>query len=326
MATAVILVQMGSPDEPTTAAVKSYLRQFLSDPRVIDVPRWLWGPLLNGIILPLRSPRSAALYRHIWRDDGLAPLYYHTRRQAEAVSHDLGANIVVRYAMRYGQPALATVINELLDHGCDQMLIFPLFPHYSGATHASIVDMVYRTVHQRRALPTLRFAAPFFDDPAYLRALVQRVEMLATSVRNLRQHFFLFSFHGLPQRHVNEGDPYQRQCQVTAEKLVTALSLPEKQWAVTFQSRFGRSKWLQPATDQWLKTLPQQGHKGVVVICPGFVSDCLETLEEIGQQGRQLFLDQGGSSFQLLPGLNDSGAWLAALTGLVRRELSGWGP
>ncbi|MBF0160229.1 MAG: ferrochelatase [Magnetococcales bacterium] len=326
MTTAVVLVQLGTPDEPTPSAVKRYLRQFLSDQRVVDLPRWLWQPLLHGLILPLRSPRSAALYHHIWREDGLSPLYYYTRRQAEAVAHDLEPTVTVRYAMRYGQPALSTVLDELQDSGCDRLLIFPLFAHYSGATHASIVDNVYQTISSRRALPTLRFAAPFFEDPLYLRALVQRVEALASSVRQLRDHFFLFSFHGLPQSHIDQGDPYQQQCQITVTKLATALSLPTEQWAIAFQSRFGRQKWLQPATDQQLKSLPQQGHKQVVVICPGFVSDCLETLEELGQQGRQLFLDHGGTSFQLLPCLNDSGAWLEALTGLVRQELSGWGP
>ncbi|MBF0160824.1 MAG: ferrochelatase [Magnetococcales bacterium] len=320
--TALLFVQLGSPDAPTPAAVRRYLAEFLADRRVVDMHRAIWLPLLHGVILRRRPQRSAALYQHIWREDGHSPLLHYSRQQSQAVALALQADsIAVHLAMRYGNPALAVMLHALLDAGVERLLVFPLFPQYSAATTASILDGVQKALARRRFVPTLRFAQPFFAHPAYLEAWAEQIRSMAL----LEQvDCVLFSFHGLPQRHVDEGDPYGTQCQQTARLLAERLNLPEERWRLSFQSRFGREPWLNPSTEQMLAELPAQGKKRLLVVCPGFVSDCLETLEEIGMQGRARFLAAGGTDFHRAPCLNESAPWLTALTRMARQELLGW--
>ncbi|MEO5362845.1 MAG: ferrochelatase [Magnetococcus sp. DMHC-8] len=321
-ATGVLFVQLGTPDAPTPAAVRAYLAEFLADRRVVDLPRALWLPLLHGVILRTRPQRSARLYQKIWRPDGLSPLLHHTRQQAHSVGVALqNEGIAVHFAMRYGHPAVAVMLQAMLEAGVQRALIFPLFPQYAAATTASVLDAVQGALATRRFIPTLRFAQPFFAHPGYIDAWCTRIRAQAALDQ---ADCLLFSFHGLPQRHVDEGDPYHEQCLQTARLLAEALHLPAARWQVGFQSRFGREPWLQPATDQILAQLPAQGKKRVIMACPGFVSDCLETLEEIGERGQATFMAAGGEQFQLVPCLNDHPAWLTALAQMTREELRGW--
>lgn len=316
----VLMVQLGTPERPDTAAVRRYLAEFLSDRRVVDAPRWWWWPLLHGVILRTRPQRSAALYRRVWRQDGFSPLYYHTRRQADLVAANLTGTARVAWAMRYGQPAIREALEGLIAQGVKRLLVFPLFPQYSGSTTASVVDAVYRALAPGRFLPAWRVAAPFPDDPGMIAALREPLLPLVADPDG----FFLFTFHGLPQRYVAEGDPYADQCHLTVARLVEALELPSHRWQVSFQSRFGREPWLEPATNQVLAGLPGRGIRRVVALCPGFVADCLETEEEIGREGKRIFLEAGGERFDYLPCLNDHPAWIAALTARIRQELAGW--
>ena len=324
--TGVLFVQLGTPDTPTPAAIRRYLAEFLTDKRVVDLPRALWLPLLHGIILRTRPQHLATLYQNIWRPDGMAPLLYYTQRQAQAVAQQLASEkILVRFAMRYGNPALSTTLHAMVDSGAERILIFPLFPQYSAATTASILDAVQKAMARRRFVPTLRFAQPFFINPEYIKALAEQVHNHTTAATNAeKRHYFLFSFHGLPQRHIHEGDPYADHCQQTAQQLAQALGLRKEQWQYTFQSRFGREVWLEPATDTVLTQLPKRGIKQLTILCPGFVTDCLETLEEIHVQGKKLFLEAGGASFCSIPCLNDTSLWTTALARITRQELSGW--
>ena len=320
--TALLFVQLGTPDAPTPAAVRRYLAEFLSDRRVVDLPRLLWLPLLHGLILRTRPQRSAALYQHIWREDGLSPLLHYTQRQTQSVGLDLQPEaIAVHFAMRYGNPSVATVLQTLREAGVERVLIFPLFPHYSGATTASVLDAVQGALARSRFIPTLRFAQPFFAHPGYIDAWSEQIR---TQSLLDQADAVLFSFHGLPQRHVDEGDPYGMQCQQTARLLADALHLAADRWRISFQSRFGREPWLTPATDHTLAQLPAQGKRRLVVVCPGFVSDCLETLEEVAMRGKEIFMAAGGERFQMIPCLNDSPRWLAALAQMARQELRGW--
>ncbi len=325
---AVILVQLGTPDVPDTDAVRRYLRQFLSDPRVVDLPAWWWKPLLHGVILRIRPSRSARLYRSIWREDGLSPLLFFTRQQARGVAERLrDVPVEVHYAMRYGEPDLAGLVRRLLDQGVERLLVFPLFPQYSAATTATIVDTVYAAMKPRRHLPALRIAAPFPDNPEYVQAMADRIRNCLTDEATgygRPDHRLLYSFHGLPVRYVAEGDPYASHCQRTAEALSGQLGLDAGQWQLCFQSRFGREPWLTPATADLLTQLPAQGVHHVTVVCPGFVADCLETLEEIGHAGRKQFLSHGGETYHVVPCVNDQESWLDGLAALVRRELGGW--
>lgn len=316
-----MFVQLGTPDAPTPAAVRRYLTEFLSDRRVVDAPRMLWLPLLHGVILRTRPRHSAALYQHIWRSDGVSPLLYYTQKQTQAIGQLLESEkILVRFAMRYGNPSLTITLHEMVASGVERLLIFPLFPQYSAATNASILDAVQAAMAHRRFIPTLRFAQPFFANPDYINALAEQVR----SSLPPHETDYLFSFHGLPQRHVHEGDPYANHCHQTAHLLAQALDLPDHRWHCTFQSRFGREPWLEPATDATLAQLPHKGCKRLTVICPGFVTDCLETLEEINIRGRKRFLDAGGETFYTPPCLNDSPQWIAALARITRQELAGW--
>ena len=317
----VLFVQLGTPDAPTPAAVRSYLAQFLSDRRVVDMSRFFWLPLLHGVILRTRPHASAALYQRIWRSDGCSPLLYYTQQQIQAVGHFFGSeNIQVRFAMRYGNPSLPSTLHAMIDSGIERLLIFPLFPHYSGVTFASILDAVQKAVARRRFVPTLRFAPPFFAHPGYIQALAEQIRLYTVQDPT----YTLFSFHGLPQRHVDEGDPYAHQCHQTAYLLAKALNLPQDRWHTTFQSRFGKESWLEPSTEAALTQLPQKGFKHLTVVCPGFVTDCLETLEEINIRGRARFKGAGGEQFDTIPCLNDAAPWTAVLAQITRQELNGW--
>ena len=314
----VILCNLGTPDEPTAAAVRRYLAEFLSDPRVIEIPRLAWKPILHGIILRTRPAKSAHAYRQVWSEDG-SPLAAITATQARALQERFGDTVIVDHAMRYGQPAIAGAVERLFGAGCTRILFAPLYPQYCAATTATVVDAVGDHLKTLRWQPALRFLPAYHDDPAYLDALRASVEA-GLAALDFVPDVLLASFHGMPQRTLELGDPYHCQCQKTARLLSDLLGRPIE---VAFQSRFGRAKWLEPATDSRLEALGKAG-KSVAVFAPGFAADCLETLEELAIRGRQQFAEAGGGNFAYLPCLNADAPGMAMLETLVRRELAGW--
>ena len=322
--TAVLMVNLGTPDAPSAPALRRYLAEFLSDTRVVEIPKALWWLILHGIILRTRPAKSAAKYASIWTPEG-SPLAVWTRRQTEAVAGRLqehGHDVLVRHAMRYGNPGIPSVLDALRSEGAERVLVVPLYPQYAAATTASISDKVLQWVSRARRVPELRFVAQYHDDPAYIDALAQRLQTHWSE--HGRGDKLVLSFHGVPERSLHLGDPYHCQCHKTARLLAQRLGLSANAVAVTFQSRFGKAKWLQPYTEPTLKALAQTGVKRVDVMCPGFVGDCLETLEEIAQEAREAFLHAGGEAFHYVPCLNDSATWIDALTALTERHLSGW--
>lgn len=321
---AVLLINLGTPDEPTPAALRRYLAEFLSDPRVVEIPRALWLPILHGIILRVRPAKSAAKYRSIWTPEG-SPLAVWTTRQAAALSQDLharGHHVEVRHAMRYGQPGVGRVMDELRAAGATRVLVLPLYPQYAGATTGSVADALHRWALQARWVPELRSIGAYHDDPGYIDALAARLQAHWQTAG--RAERLLLSFHGVPARSLQLGDPYHCQCHKTARLLRERLGLAASQVLVTFQSRFGKAKWLEPYTEPTLRDLAAQGVKSVDVMCPGFVADCLETLEEIAQEGREAFVEAGGRELRYVPCLNDDAAWIEALGRLAERHLQGW--
>ncbi|HIJ83444.1 MAG: Ferrochelatase [Magnetococcales bacterium] len=319
--TGVLLLQLGTPAAADSAAVRRYLAEFLSDPMVVSLPRWLWLPVLHGIILRTRPKKSARLYQRIWLENGRSPLLHYSLLQTQEVERRLGSGIITRLAMRYGQPAMDAVIDDMHRQGMERLLVLPLFPQYSGTTTGSGVTKVFQRLSRYKQIPALRIAQPFFDHPAYIHALADRI--LTREPPRSGRHY-LFSFHGLPQQYVEQGDPYHNHCLTTANLLAQAIPLQKDQWTISFQSRFGPQAWLEPNTATLLKTLPKQGITDIAVICPGFVADCLETLEEIAIAGQKEFLSHGGQTFAFVPCLNDAPEWLAALTTIIHAELSGW--
>lgn len=317
----VLLLQLGTPASADPASVRRYLAEFLSDPRVVDMPRLLWLPLLHGVILRFRPKKSAILYKGIWMENGLSPLMHYSLLLEREIGRRLGSGCLTRLAMRYGQPSVDEVLLDMRRQGLGRLLVVPLFPHYSGATTGSAIAKVFDHLSRLEHIPPVRIAPPFYDHAGYIESLVASIR--AHHPPRYGRHY-LFSFHGLPTRHIERGDPYYDQCTVTANLLARTLPLAENQWTLSFQSRFGPESWLEPDTAALLKSLPAQGVHDVVVICPGFVADCLETLEEIALSGRKLFLNNGGDSFGFVPCLNDSPEWLAALTTIIDNELSGW--
>jgi protoporphyrin/coproporphyrin ferrochelatase len=321
---AVLLVNLGTPDAATPAALRRYLAEFLSDPRVVEIPRLLWWPILHGIILRTRPAKSAAKYTSVWLPEG-SPLAVWTARQAGLLAAALGERghvVDVRWAMRYGRPAVASALDALRADGATRILVLPLYPQYAAATTASVADAVMQWAAGARRLPELRFVNEYHDDAGYIGALAASVtEHWRTRGRGQR---LLLSFHGLPQRSLVLGDPYHCQCQKTARLLAEKLALAPAEVLVTFQSRFGKAKWLQPYTEPTLQRLAAEGVKRVDVMCPGFVADCLETLEEIDQEARTAFLSAGGATFCYIPCLNDHPAWIDALATLAERHLQGW--
>lgn len=321
--TAIILANLGTPAAPTSGAVRQYLREFLSDPRVVEIPRIAWLPLLYGLILPLRAKASAQKYRSIWQPhEPGSPLLYHTLAQAQDLQARLGDAATVYAAMRYGKPSLNSVLSIAKQAGHEQVLVLPLYPQYSATTTASIYDSVQDWSRQQRDLPSLRLSRAFYTLPSYTQALAAQVR--AHWQQHGQAQLLLLSFHGLPERNCTLGDPYAQHCQHTAEQLAQALGLQADQWRISYQSRFGKAKWLGPATDATLAALPQAGITHVDVICPGFVADCLETLEEINLEGRDTFLQAGGQRFHYIPCLNASPEGLDVLEALVRQEAAGW--
>ncbi len=315
----VLVVNLGTPRAPTAAAVRRYLAEFLSDTRVVQLPRLLWWPLLHGLILPLRSPRVAKKYAQVWMDDG-SPLAVYTQRLARAIGERLpGARVA--HAMRYGGPDIAGEVRTLQAQGCARVLVLPLYPQYSTTTTASVADVLARVAKDASA-PRLRMIDHYATDPGVIAALADSVR--AHWRARGRGERLLLSFHGIPQRLVDGGDPYSAQCHATAAALAQALGLGHGEWLVTFQSRFGREQWLQPATDATLRALAGAGIKRVDVACPGFPADCLETLEEIALQNAEIFRDAGGGGLSYIPCLNDAPAHADALAALVRSELDAW--
>jgi ferrochelatase len=314
----VLLVNLGTPNAPDARSVRRYLAEFLSDRRVVEIPQILWQPILRGIILTTRPKKSAHAYAQVWTDEG-SPLAAITRRQAEALQAAFGETVRVAYAMRYGEPAIGAAIDALKAAGCDRILIAPLYPQYCAATTATVVDAAGQHLQSLRWQPTLRFLPPYHGDAAYLGALKASVEE-GLAALDFTPDVLLASFHGMPERTRTLGDPYHDQCQATARRLSDALGRPVE---VSFQSRFGRAKWLEPATDTRLEQLGRDG-RSVAIFAPGFAADCLETLEELAIRGKHQFEDAGGKDFAYLPCLNADAPGMAMLESLVRRELAGW--
>ena len=322
--TAVLMVQLGTPAAPTAAALRPYLAQFLGDPRVVEIPRLLWWPILHGIILNTRPAKSARKYASVWTDEG-SPLMAHSVRQSgllQRVLDDRGHAVAVSLAMRYGQPSIASVLEDLRERNLTRLLVLPMYPQYSGSTTATALDEVGRVLAGWRNMPEVRWIRNFHDDPGYLDALAERVR--STWARDGRGERLVMSFHGVPRRTLELGDPYHCECLVTARLLAERLELPRDRWIVTFQSRFGKAQWLQPYTEPTLERMAREGVRSVDVVCPGFVSDCLETLEEIAIEAKAAFIGAGGSEFRYIPCLNDSPAFLAGLGRLVERHVGGW--
>lgn len=317
--TALLLVNLGTPEAPTARAVRRFLSEFLHDRRVVQLTRWLWCPLLHGLILPLRGPRVAHKYAEIWMDEG-SPLAVHTRRLAAAMQARL-PGLRVAHAMRYGAPALADTLRELHAGGSRRVLVLPLYPQYSTTTTASVAD-VLAEVAKDRAAPRLRMVEQYAIEPGVIAALADSVR--AHWAAHGRGQRLLVSFHGIPQRLVDAGDPYADQCRATTAALAQALGLRDDQYVQCFQSRFGRETWLQPATDATLRSLAGTGVERVDVLCPGFAVDCLETLEEIKLQNAGIFRAAGGDTLSYIPCLNDTPAHADALAALARRELEAW--
>ena len=321
---AVLLVNLGTPQAPTAAALREYLAEFLSDPRVVEIPRIAWWPILHGIILRSRPARSAAKYASVWMPEG-SPLAVWTERQAKLLLGTLGERghqVLVRHAMRYGQPSIARVMDELRAEQATRILVLPLYPQYASATTASVGDAVMTWAKASRRVPELRFVAQYHDEPAYIDALANQVlECWRVQGRGER---LVLSFHGVPHRSLLLGDPYHCQCHMTARLLGERLVLPPGQIMVTFQSRFGKAKWLEPYTEPTLRQLASQGVQRVDVMCPGFAADCLETLEEIDQEAREAFMAAGGKSFHYIPCLNDRVEGIRALAAVAERHLQGW--
>ncbi len=318
----ILLINLGTPAAPTTRAVRRYLAEFLADPRVVEIPRLLWMPLLYGVVLNLRPASSARKYAAIWTPEG-SPLAVHTRRQAGLLAAALGAEGPrVEFAMRYGEPAVAPALDRLRAAGCERILVFPLYPQYAASTTASALDAVAAWLGRTRNVPELRLVKHYHDHPAYIAALAAGVR--SQWAAHGRGERLVMSFHGLPRAALERGDPYHRECRTTARLLGEALGLGDGDYLVTFQSRFGRAEWLQPYTQPTLVALAQSGVQRVDVACPGFVADCLETLEEIGMLARAAFLEHGGKQFSLVPCLNESPEWISAMTRIAAEH--GWAP
>jgi protoporphyrin/coproporphyrin ferrochelatase len=322
---AVVLVNLGTPEAPTPSAVRKYLRQFLSDRRVVEIPKLLWWFILNGVILVTRPRKSAAKYASIWTDEG-SPLMVWTQRLVQALQakwpDQAPAPVLIRFAMRYGQPSVESVLTDLRTMGTEKILILPAYPQYSATTTASVADAVNAWVANTRNLPEIRSIKHYHDHPGYIQSLARQVN--AYWHQHGRGDHLVLSFHGLPERNLTLGDPYHCECLKTARLLREQLGIDEAQLSVTFQSRLGRAKWLQPYTEPSLIALGKRGVARVDVFCPGFIADCLETLEEIAQEGRDAFLNAGGQSFHYIPCLNDNPDWADHLIGIALEHCQGW--
>ena len=325
--TAVLLINLGTPEAPSTAAVRRYLKEFLSDPRVVEIPRAIWWLILNGIILNVRPKKSAEKYASVWTPDG-SPLKVHTERQAKMLRGFLGASghhVLVDYAMRYGQPSIPATLSRLKDEGCTRILLLPLYPQYSSSTTATAFDAVSTWAATIRNQPEIRMIRSFADDPGYIDALASSVRQhWMANGHPTTSYRLIMSFHGVPRYTLDKGDPYHCECHKTARLLAEALNLAADEYQICFQSRFGRAEWLQPYTAPTLAALGKQGVQRVDVVCPGFPADCLETLEEIAIEGEAEFIQAGGQDFRYIPCLNERDEWIHALTSLAATHLQGW--
>ncbi|EIV5863979.1 ferrochelatase [Klebsiella pneumoniae] len=311
--TGILLANLGTPDAPTPGAVKRYLRQFLSDKRVVDTSRLLWWPLLRGVILPIRSPRVAKLYQSVWMEEG-SPLMVYSRRQQQALAARL-PDTPVALGMSYGSPSLASAVDDLLAQGGEHIVVLPLYPQYSCSTVAAVWDELARILAKKRAIPGISFIRDYAEHPDYIHALAASVR--ASFAVHGEPDLLLLSYHGIPQRYANQGDDYPQRCRDTTRELVSALGLPPERVMMTFQSRFGREPWLTPYTDETLKMLGEKGTKHIQVLCPGFAADCLETLEEIAVQNREIFLEAGGKQYEYIPALNADAAHIEMMVNLT---------
>lgn len=321
----VLLTNLGTPEAPTAKALRPYLKQFLWDPRVVEVPRPLWWLILNGIILRVRPKRSAAAYAEVWTDEG-SPLLTHSLNQAKALqcalAESYGDQVIVDVAMRYGQPSIASVIDKMLSAGVRKLIVLPLYPQYSAATTGSTFDAIADEFKRRRWLPDFRFISHYHDHRGFIHAITNRIK--AHWAEHGRTDKLVFSYHGMPQKYLENGDPYHCECHKTTRLIAEQLGLAPNEYLTTFQSRFGRDPWLQPYTDETLKALPQQGVKSVQIICPGFSSDCLETIEEIGGENCEYFLEAGGERYEYIPCLNAELDHIELMRTLIEEQAKDW--
>ena len=321
----VLVTNLGTPDAPTTSALRRYLAEFLSDPRVVELPRPLWWLILHGVILRIRPRRSAQSYAGVWQPDG-SPLLIHTAKQAEGIREALkakyGPDVVVGFAMRYGNPSIPRVLDEMQEQGVRKLLVLPLYPQYSASTSASTFDAIAKDFSKRRWLPDFRFVSHYPDYPPYIEAMARHIE--AHWANHGRNQKLVFSYHGVPLKYLTKGDPYHCECHKTSRLLAERLGLGREDYLTTFQSRFGKEEWLKPYTDETLKALPGQGTKSIDVFCPGFSSDCLETIEEINEENREYFMEAGGEAFSYITALNATPGHIDALVQLIEENLQGW--
>jgi len=321
----VLVTNLGTPDAPKKAELKRYLKEFLSDPRVVEVPRLLWWMILNLVILNIRPKRSAKAYETVWTERG-SPLLYHTQDQANALRDNLkqqyGDNVVVEFAMRYGSPSVDSVVDKMLQQGVRKLVVLPLYPQYCASTTGSTFDAIAQSFSKRRWIPELRFVTHYHDNADYIKAVADKIQ--AHWDKHGRADKLIFSYHGIPKRYLLNGDPYHCECHKTSRLIAEALGLNDKEHFTSFQSRFGREEWLKPYTDESLKAFPEQGVKSVQVVCPGFAADCLETIEEIGEENRDYFLEAGGERYEYIAALNADEAHIRALTTLLESHLQGW--
>jgi len=323
--TGILITNLGTPDAPTRQALKRYLAEFLWDPRVVEVPRPLWWLILHGVILNIRPAKSAKAYASVWTDRG-SPLMVHTQDQCAAIRQSLAAHygdqLVVDFAMRYGNPSISKALQNMADAGVRRLLILPLYPQYSGATTGSTFDAISQDFRRRRWLPDVRFISHYHDYPPIIEAMAQHIEQFWAD--HGRADKLLFSYHGVPKKYLMSGDPYHCECHKTSRLLAERLKLSPEEYFTSFQSRFGREEWLKPYTDHTLKAWPSEGIKSVQVFCPGFAADCLETIEEIGEENKEYFMESGGEHYHYIPCLNAEPNHIAALTALIEQHLAGW--
>ncbi len=323
--TGVLLVNLGTPDEATPSAIRKFLKQFLSDGRVIEIPKLIWLPILYAFILPRRPAITAETYQKVWMDEG-SPLMHYSQRQKKLLQKEMESRfkgpVYIELAMRYGDPSIDSGLQSLQEKGARRILVLPLYPQYSATTTATSFDAIYKFFMARRWIPELRFISQYHDHPSYIKALSKSVE--AHWKDNARGDLLLMSFHGLPKRNLDLGDPYFCHCQKTGRLLAKQLGLKEDQWKLTFQSQFGKAEWIKPYTDKTLKKLPAEGVKSVDVVCPGFPADCIETLEEINMENREYFIEAGGENYHYIPALNDSPEHIHALADLIQQHTQGW--
>ncbi|WP_119394020.1 ferrochelatase [Salinibius halmophilus] len=315
-----LIVNLGTPEAPTTPSVRRYLAEFLADPRVVEIPRLLWLLILHGIILRVRPKRSAANYQEVWMDEG-SPLMVYSKAQQQALQQRFG-QLNVKLAMRYGNPSIPDTVEQMLAQGVKKLLVLPLYPQYSAATTATVFDKLSQDLQKRRWLPDMRFISHYHDFPPYIEAMAKHIE--AHWQQHGRGEKLVLSYHGLPERNLKLGDPYHCECYKTSRLLTERLGLDKAQVMTTFQSRFGKAKWLEPYTDATMKALPGQGVKSIDVFCPGFAADCLETLEEIEGENREYFEQAGGETFHYIPALNATDGHIDALADLIELNLQGW--